>query len=249
MHWRLGHRELCWSHSPQYRLPITASNAIFCTFRHSVSLNECRAKFKPNLWNRPNDRERLLSITDQQIQRHHHHHDRGGNYAHVNGRRMRAQKRIEQHYSQDRTKETDIDEVWFAGCDCGASLPRVTLTQRSDHSVFLVQTHVGGGSVDNKTTTIPARIPLLELRTNAGRACSAWRSRGEGEVRDCQHRCQHGDWPFLQLVISAPDPHRGRAFRGVPRASCSNAVHFPSSEATPTTPESSSCGFNLTFVA
>lgn len=35
------------------RLPFTTSNTIVRTFRHAVALDERRAKFKANLWNRP----------------------------------------------------------------------------------------------------------------------------------------------------------------------------------------------------
>jgi len=39
------------------RLPFTTSNTIVRTFRHAVSLDERRAKFKANLWNRPKPEE------------------------------------------------------------------------------------------------------------------------------------------------------------------------------------------------
>lgn len=39
------------------RLPFTTSNTIVRTFRHAVSLDERRAKFKANLWNRPTSNE------------------------------------------------------------------------------------------------------------------------------------------------------------------------------------------------
>lgn len=39
------------------RLPFTTSNTIVRTFRHALSLDERRAKFKANLWNRPTDSE------------------------------------------------------------------------------------------------------------------------------------------------------------------------------------------------
>ncbi|KAF9483555.1 hypothetical protein BDN70DRAFT_990260 [Pholiota conissans] len=42
------------------RLPFTTSNTIVRTFRHAVSLDERRAKFKANLWNRPNKVELKL---------------------------------------------------------------------------------------------------------------------------------------------------------------------------------------------
>ena len=45
------------------RLPFTTSNTIVRTFRHAVSLDERRAKFKANLWNRPDARERQLGVS------------------------------------------------------------------------------------------------------------------------------------------------------------------------------------------
>lgn len=39
------------------RLPFTTSNTIVRTFRHAVALDERRAKFKANLWNRPTAKE------------------------------------------------------------------------------------------------------------------------------------------------------------------------------------------------
>jgi len=44
------------------RLPFTTSNTIVRTFRHAVALDERRAKFKANLWNRPNDQEVKLGL-------------------------------------------------------------------------------------------------------------------------------------------------------------------------------------------
>jgi len=48
------------------RLPFTTSNTIVRTFRHAVSLDERRAKFKPNLWNRPTEAEQKLGFEDLQ---------------------------------------------------------------------------------------------------------------------------------------------------------------------------------------
>ena len=47
------------------RLPFTTSNTIIRTFRHAVSLDERRAKFKANLWNRPNPVEATLGVDGQ----------------------------------------------------------------------------------------------------------------------------------------------------------------------------------------
>jgi len=44
------------------RLPFTTSNTIVRTFRHAVALDERRAKFKANLWNRPTKEEEQLGI-------------------------------------------------------------------------------------------------------------------------------------------------------------------------------------------
>ena len=42
------------------RLPFTTSNTIVRTFRHAIALDERRAKFKANLWNRPDAAELKL---------------------------------------------------------------------------------------------------------------------------------------------------------------------------------------------
>jgi len=90
------------------RLPFTTSNTIVRTFRHALSLDERRAKFKANLWNRPNKKEQVLSITDK---------------AHKKPQKKKLSTHetlhaMEAKYSKDRNQPTDIDEVWFAGCHC-----------------------------------------------------------------------------------------------------------------------------------
>ncbi|RXW17940.1 hypothetical protein EST38_g7911 [Candolleomyces aberdarensis] len=100
-------------------LPFATCNRFIKTYRHAVSLDERRAKFQVNLWNKPSDEEAKLGL---------HEHQEG------NGK-----------------PETDIKEVWFAGCHCD----------------------VGGGSVSNTTENSLARIPLRWMvrevfRTNAG---------------------------------------------------------------------------------
>lgn len=44
------------------RLPFTTSNVIVRTFRHAISLDERRSKFKANLWNRPTAQEAQLGV-------------------------------------------------------------------------------------------------------------------------------------------------------------------------------------------
>lgn len=48
------------------RLPFTTSNSVVKTFRHALSLDERRAKFKPSHWNRPTEDELTLSESDKQ---------------------------------------------------------------------------------------------------------------------------------------------------------------------------------------
>lgn len=48
------------------RLPFTTSNTIVRTFRHAVSLDERRSKFKVNLWNRPTEDEQKLGFEELQ---------------------------------------------------------------------------------------------------------------------------------------------------------------------------------------
>ncbi len=60
-------------------LPFTASNTIVRTFRHAISLDERRAKFKTNLWNiptpaKPVDEEEGHSRKDK-LKAHHGSHD------------------------------------------------------------------------------------------------------------------------------------------------------------------------------
>jgi uncharacterized protein (DUF2235 family) len=61
-------------------LPFTASNTSIRHFRHALSLDERRAKFKAN----------------------HYHLQKPDDEAHDDGQ-----------------TETDVKEVWFAGCHCG----------------------------------------------------------------------------------------------------------------------------------
>lgn len=127
------------------RLPFTTSNTIVRTFRHAVSLDERRAKFKANLWNRPNPTEQCLGEDD-------HFHKLAGDHVHTHDDTKKGRQRtFERKYSKDQTAPTDIEEVWFAGCHCD----------------------VGGGSVANTVKTSLARIPLRWMirecfKTNTG---------------------------------------------------------------------------------
>ncbi|KAF9565097.1 hypothetical protein CPC08DRAFT_759803 [Agrocybe pediades] len=177
------------------RLPFTTSNTIVKTFRHAVSLDERRAKFKANLWNRPTEEEQKLGKTSPAppppSKPSHGKEQANGNATHVktkpvqgydsyedalnrlrhgsdekdgekdeknlaagidlinnNLKKMihndkeneddKLMNKFERIYSEQGEKQTDVEEVWFAGCHCD----------------------VGGGSVSNKTRHSLARIAL-----------------------------------------------------------------------------------------
>ncbi|PSR73063.1 hypothetical protein PHLCEN_2v11085 [Hermanssonia centrifuga] len=172
------------------RLPFVSSNTAIRYFRHAVSLDERRAKFKANLYNRPTDEESKLgtqpgdmpvtntSITatatitttdtystsasstaaaantlhkgsripglttlDEWVGK-----GKDGKTGSVKTKKTTLDVDIEveeeefdaEEGDRDRKKETDVLEVWFAGCHCD----------------------VGGGSVPNNTPHNLARIPL-----------------------------------------------------------------------------------------
>jgi hypothetical protein len=96
------------------RLPFTTSNYSVRFFRHAVALDERRAKFKANLWNRPTESEEHLGTTPEERRR-----------------RIQKQKLLakERQFSINKLDPTDILEVWFAGCHCdvgGGSVPNST---------------------------------------------------------------------------------------------------------------------------
>ncbi|KAF8879289.1 hypothetical protein BD779DRAFT_1447039 [Infundibulicybe gibba] len=100
------------------RLPFTTSNSSVKTFRHALALDERRAKFKANHWNKPDDKEQTLSITDKKPKKPRPH-------------REHSLKAMEKKYQKDANAPTDIEEVWFAGCHCdvgGGSVPNETKT-------------------------------------------------------------------------------------------------------------------------
>jgi len=160
------------------RLPFTTSNTVVRTFRHAVALDERRAKFKANLWNRPTAAEVKLGIpsTAPPVQ----------GIASSNQTVMRKQSSDaedelapsalsgERIYSESEVRPTDVEEVWFSVClftlcgfDSGlltAHFRDVIVVCTSIITEYLSFTHpssdVGGGSVSNETPHSLARISL-----------------------------------------------------------------------------------------
>ncbi|KAG5638609.1 hypothetical protein H0H81_011499 [Sphagnurus paluster] len=91
------------------RLPFTTSNTIVRTFRHAVSLDERRSKFKANHWNVPTDKEAQLgtdvaqkptAVRPKPVKKH------------------TLLKAMERKFAEHQDQPTDVLEVWFSGCHC-----------------------------------------------------------------------------------------------------------------------------------
>ncbi|KAG6830522.1 hypothetical protein H0H87_007820 [Tephrocybe sp. NHM501043] len=119
------------------RLPFTTSNTIVRTFRHAIALDERRAKFKANLWNRPNPEEANLGIRGQtpDIPKEREPNSVKAEHRSKSSRNATLRK-MEKKYSDHALRPTDVEEVCPSYVD------------------------VGGGSVDNGTPHSLARIPL-----------------------------------------------------------------------------------------
>jgi uncharacterized protein (DUF2235 family) len=115
-------------------LPFTTSNTILRTFRHAVSLDERRAKFKANLWNRPTAREAALGTAPAHLppncqtprssigsmKKEPDGHQPSSSFSWLDEDEVELAKYQNRYSAQDpSTNPTDIDEVWFAGCHCG----------------------------------------------------------------------------------------------------------------------------------
>jgi uncharacterized protein (DUF2235 family) len=97
-----------------HTLPFTASNTSIRYFRHAISLDEHRAKFKANHYHlrRSDDKKGIKpGEMPQSNQRFPHYHRKNHQHHHKS-------KFDEEAYDEGH-KETDVKEVWFSGCHCG----------------------------------------------------------------------------------------------------------------------------------
>ncbi|KLO20166.1 hypothetical protein SCHPADRAFT_32706 [Schizopora paradoxa] len=129
-------------------IPFTKHNSCVKTFRHAMSLDEHRVKFKPNLFDKVVNVDtyrcdlaytpfstKTRNIIDK-ISHLLHGKKKCDNPEEHEDKYNRGVKLQDQY--TDSSKQTNVLEVWFAGC----------------------HTDVGGGSVPNKTRHSLARIPL-----------------------------------------------------------------------------------------
>ncbi|KAF7791081.1 hypothetical protein EIP86_002042 [Pleurotus ostreatoroseus] len=154
-------------------LPFTASNTSIKTFRHAVSLDEHRAKFKANLFNRPQQFEERLGtqpgdmpnpedsvksrledvantvLKDLRLE--------GSEDANGKAKQTQAVLQAKPKRKPRGKHITDILEVWFAGCHCGKPYP---MNYAAAELTIVCVADVGGGSVPSDTPHSLARIPL-----------------------------------------------------------------------------------------
>ncbi|KZS86926.1 hypothetical protein SISNIDRAFT_491486 [Sistotremastrum niveocremeum HHB9708] len=129
-----------------YTLPFTASNYAIRTFRHALALDERRSRFKANYWHQPtHGQDNLGDRPEDKLKTIRHGHESREGHGTSKGYR-KADRWRESGFS-----ETDVKEVWFAGCHCD----------------------VGGGSTPNETPFTLAQVPLRWMvrecfRSNTG---------------------------------------------------------------------------------
>lgn len=101
-------------------------------------MDERRAKFKSNLWNRPNPQESTLGVEGQKPDVPPTPAATKSTFSKKKVGHDESLNALEKKYAERADRPTDIEEVWFAGCHCD----------------------VGGGSVENGTPHTLARITL-----------------------------------------------------------------------------------------
>ncbi|KIM78387.1 hypothetical protein PILCRDRAFT_75759 [Piloderma croceum F 1598] len=87
------------------RLPFTRSNNHIRFFRHAISLDERRARFKVNLWNRPTEEDYKKGIPKRTMPRH------------KTPSHKKSLNDLEREFT-DSDRPTDTEEVWFSGAHC-----------------------------------------------------------------------------------------------------------------------------------
>ena len=84
------------------------SNTTIRYFRHAISLDEHRARFQPNYWNRVSDSDQEGTKPGDMppsFQRRPFYHSSRDDH--------------NEHIEEGNDDETDVREVWFAGCHSG----------------------------------------------------------------------------------------------------------------------------------
>ncbi|KAF7972919.1 hypothetical protein HWV62_16570 [Athelia sp. TMB] len=165
------------------RLPFTASNSHIRHFRHAISLDERRARFKPNLWNHATKEDEEahargeLGVKKGEMQRGGHDHpyetDSDDDGEDEEGLEPAAGEQATRDTAQGQHKKTEKGEAVTRGDDETMSAferrfeeQEASERDANDPTDILevwfsgAHTDVGGGSVANGTRHNLARIPL-----------------------------------------------------------------------------------------
>ncbi|KAH8119720.1 hypothetical protein DFH11DRAFT_1500290 [Phellopilus nigrolimitatus] len=138
-------------------VPFTKNNTCVKTFRHAIALDEHRVKFKANLYDKiitqeaqnadfaytpfsqrkANWKKRFSRKQKDKEDARMHELELNHNHSKRRDDNYNEGSKLQDKYT-DKSKQTDVLEVWFSGC----------------------HTDVGGGSVTNDTQNSLARIPL-----------------------------------------------------------------------------------------
>ncbi|KAG6329588.1 hypothetical protein ID866_9502 [Astraeus odoratus] len=120
------------------RLPFTKANDKIRYFRHAISLDEHRAGFKPSFYHQSTDADKALGVQKGEMPKS-CKHPRVGTADHEKSASHGQNSHIEmENHSPEPITQTNVEEVWFAGC----------------------HRDVGGGSVTNNARYSLARISL-----------------------------------------------------------------------------------------
>ncbi|KAI6161305.1 hypothetical protein EDD17DRAFT_696176 [Pisolithus thermaeus] len=128
------------------RLPFTKANNQIRFFRQALALDEHRVRFTPSFYNRSTHADNEIGVQKGEMPRSgkkaatsHIPYDQSlHDKSNLNEHHHESSPRDPECLCTQPVKQTDVDEVWFAGCHCD----------------------VGGGSVKNGTRNSLARIPL-----------------------------------------------------------------------------------------
>ena len=108
-----------------HTLPFTSSNGAIKTFRHALSLDEHRAKFKANHYQKPTEEEMKRGVQPGEMPKAGPRGPATKSRISLGSKKRSSSQEQEQHErdfsaADAHNGETDVLEVWFAGCHCGA---------------------------------------------------------------------------------------------------------------------------------
>ena len=107
-----------------HTLPFTSANGAIKTFRHALSLDEHRAKFKANHYQWPTEEEMKRGVQPGEMPKAGQRGPPTKSKSRLGSIKRSNSLEEEQHEREcsaadGHNSKTDVLEVWFAGCHCG----------------------------------------------------------------------------------------------------------------------------------